>query len=100
MAEGRFGAVIYNSIGSALDFTGVSAYSAQVDRQRFVLPNSVYDDGTGKYVPNTTITVRNGNNDFWAQYLEWGWKHLSEQCRFLEDKGSITQFPVSQESFR
>jgi TonB-linked SusC/RagA family outer membrane protein len=66
LAEARFGAVIYNSLGSSLDFTGVSAYSAQVDRQRFVLPNSVYDDGTGKYVANTNITVRNGNNDFWA----------------------------------
>ena len=66
LAEGRFGAVIYNSIGNALDFTGVSAYSAQTDRTRFIIPNSSYDDGTGKYVANNNIAVKNGNNDFWA----------------------------------
>ena len=66
LAEGRFGAVIYNSIGNALDFTGVSAYSAQMDRTRFVIPNSSYNDGTGKYIANADIAVKNGNNDFWA----------------------------------
>ncbi len=66
LAEGRFGAVIYNSIGNALDFTGVSAYSAQSGRQPFVIPNSSYDDGTGKYVANTDVVTKNGNNDFWA----------------------------------
>jgi hypothetical protein len=66
LAEGRFGAVIYNSIGNALDFTGVSWYSTQSGRQPFVIPNSSYSDGTGKYVANTDVVVRNGNNDFWA----------------------------------
>ena len=66
LAEGRFGAVIYNSIGGSLDFTGVSAYSASSGRQPFVIPNSSYNDGTGKYVANTDVVVKNGNNDFWA----------------------------------
>ena len=66
LAEARFGAVIYNSIGNALDFTGVSAYSTQSGRAQFVLPNSVYKDAAGKYVPNTDVVVKNGNNDFWA----------------------------------
>ncbi len=66
LAEARFGAVIYNSIGNALDFTGVSAYSAQTDRTRFIIPNSSVDDGTGKYVANNSVAVKNGNNDFWA----------------------------------
>ena len=66
LAEGRFGAIIYNSVGGSLDFTGVSWYSAQSGRQQFVLPNSVYDDGTGKYVANTDIVTKSGNNEFWA----------------------------------
>jgi TonB-linked SusC/RagA family outer membrane protein len=66
LADGRFGAVIFNSIGSSLDFTGVSWYSAQSGRQAFVLPNSVVDDGTGKYVTNTNYSVNEGNNGFWA----------------------------------
>ncbi|MEO8110293.1 MAG: SusC/RagA family TonB-linked outer membrane protein [Ginsengibacter sp.] len=66
LAEGRFGAIIFNSLGNALDFTGVSWYSAQSGRQPFVIPNSSYDDGTGKYVANTNVVTKNGNNDFWA----------------------------------
>ncbi len=64
-AEGRFGAVIYNAIGSDLDFTGVSKYSTQSGRQPLVIPNSVYFDGA-KYVPNTNINTQDGNL-FWAQ---------------------------------
>ncbi|HVZ26718.1 MAG TPA: SusC/RagA family TonB-linked outer membrane protein, partial [Sediminibacterium sp.] len=64
--DARFGAVIYNALGSSMDFTGVSAYSAQSGRQPFVIPNSVYDDGTGKYVPNTNILTKDGNIAFWA----------------------------------
>lgn len=66
LADGRFGAVIYNDIGQDLDFTGVSAYSTQSGRQAFVIPNSSYDDGTGKYVANTSVTTTDGNL-FWAQ---------------------------------
>lgn len=66
LAEGRFGAVIYNNIGNALDFTGVSWYSTQSGRLPFVVPNSSYVDASGKYVPNTDVVTKNGNNDFWA----------------------------------
>ncbi|HUP11815.1 MAG TPA: SusC/RagA family TonB-linked outer membrane protein [Niastella sp.] len=56
----------YHGIGSDMDFTGISARSAQFGRERFVFPNSVYDDGTGKYVPNDNIQVSNGGRNFWA----------------------------------
>jgi hypothetical protein len=49
-----------------MDFTGVSAYSAQSGRQPFVIPNSSYADGTGKYIPNTNILTKDGNLSFWA----------------------------------
>jgi len=66
VADARFGAVIFNGIGTSLDFTGVSGYSASSGRQPFIIPNSVYQDATGKYVPNTNITTASGNNAFWA----------------------------------
>ena len=75
VADARFGAVIYNGIGSTLDFTGVSWYSAQTGRQPFVIPNSVIDEGNGKYVPNTNLTaagtgsgplIGQGAQGFWA----------------------------------
>jgi hypothetical protein len=65
VADGRFGAFIYNAIGSDLDFTGVSAYSTSAGRQPFVIPNSSYLSN-GKYVPNTNIVTRDGNALFWA----------------------------------
>jgi len=66
VADGRFGAVINNDLGSDLDFTGVSAYSASSGRQPFVIPNSVMMDASGKYVPNTNFNTQYGNNEFWA----------------------------------
>src|SRR5205085_1017672 len=35
-------------------------------RQPFVLPNSVYKDASGKYIPNTNIVTRDGNATFWS----------------------------------
>jgi TonB-linked SusC/RagA family outer membrane protein len=66
VADARFGAVIYNGIGGALDFTGVSGYSASSGRQPFIIPNSVIMSSDGKYVPNTNVTTYTGNNGFWA----------------------------------
>ncbi|MGZ3848225.1 MAG: SusC/RagA family TonB-linked outer membrane protein [Flavisolibacter sp.] len=59
---------VYNAMGTELDWSGTGYRTAIYDRQRFVFPNSVYDDGTGKYVTNTSITVPNGNgnNGFWT----------------------------------
>ena len=64
VAEYRGGNYIYNAIGSALGFTGIDHLSAINNRQRFVFPNSVYKDGTGKYVDNTNIVVTNAHYDF------------------------------------
>jgi len=66
VADGRFGAVIFNSLGSSLDFTGVSSYSASSGRQPFIIPGSVIQTGPGKYAPNTNVNTQDGNLQFWA----------------------------------
>jgi hypothetical protein len=50
-----------------MDFTGISYRSGQNGRQRFIFPNSVYDDGTGKFVPNTSVYTQSGGYGFWEQ---------------------------------
>jgi TonB-linked SusC/RagA family outer membrane protein len=65
VADYRAGAKIFNIIGPTLDFTGISENSAST-RERFVFPNSVYDDGNGKFVTNTNITVNDANANWWA----------------------------------
>ena len=50
-----------------MDFSGISARSAEYGRQRFVFPNSVYlsEDGS-HYVNNTNRLVADGNYGFWT----------------------------------
>ncbi len=91
LAEGRFGAVIFNSIGNSLDFTGVSWYSTQSGRQPLVIPNSSYDDGTGKYVANTSIVTKNGNNDFWAST----WNNVGNTYMNSADFWKIREVSIS-----
>ncbi|MDF2193337.1 SusC/RagA family TonB-linked outer membrane protein [Paraflavitalea sp. CAU 1676] len=55
----------YSGLGSDMDFAGISKRSAEYGRQRFVVPNSSYWDGS-KYVPNTNIQTADGNYTFWT----------------------------------
>jgi hypothetical protein len=70
----RGGNEIYNGVGSTQAFTGVSQQSAENGRQRFIYPNSVYQNAAGQYVPNTSIAVDNGGDSegsgFWANSFE------------------------------
>ena len=61
----------YAGIGPDMDFSGISQRSVEYGRQRFVYPNSVYQDGTNgdgspKYVTNTNRMVSDGNYGFWT----------------------------------
>ncbi|MFI5187806.1 MAG: hypothetical protein ACHQF0_13830, partial [Chitinophagales bacterium] len=71
----RSGNYIINTNGANLDFTGISAHSAQNGRQRFIFPNSVVMEG-GKYVDNTSVAVDNGGNiggaGFWPDIYTSG----------------------------
>jgi TonB-linked SusC/RagA family outer membrane protein len=66
VADHRSGNQIYNGLGPNMDFTGISYRSAATGRQPFVFPNSVYDDGNGKYVENTSVYTP-GNYNFFSQ---------------------------------
>ncbi len=61
----RSGHSAYFGMGSDMDFTGISARSAQYGRQRFVFPNSVYLEGN-KYVPNQNVQTSSGGVNFWT----------------------------------
>ncbi|MEB0303253.1 SusC/RagA family TonB-linked outer membrane protein, partial [Mucilaginibacter sp. 5C4] len=68
-SEFRSGHVIYNSSLASATAAGISAYSASADRQAFIFPNSVINTAkageTPVYVPNTNVTVADGNQGFW-----------------------------------
>lgn len=63
VADYRAGNQIYSgNLGDNMDFTGISYRSGLNGRQPFIYPNSVYDDGTGKYVVNNDIYMTGGYN--------------------------------------
>lgn len=65
----RGGGYMYNSLASTYDFSGAGANTVLYERERFVFPNSVYEDPTkpGSYIANTNITVREGGSAYWPQ---------------------------------
>ena len=70
--EYRGGNKIFNAGGPTYDWSGTSIRTVAFHRQRFIFPNSVIDLGNGKYIPNTSAVIQNGNgNDgFWTDQTE------------------------------
>lgn len=69
--EYRAGHTMFNQSTTGLDFSGAGIKSTFFNRERFVVPNSVYDknQGTGmdpEYVVNNNITTYTGGVDFWT----------------------------------
>jgi TonB-linked SusC/RagA family outer membrane protein len=64
--EYRGGNVIYSDLGRQMTFTGSGGWTE--NRAPHVFPNSAYDDGTGKYVPNTSVNVREAEYALWVDY--------------------------------
>ena len=52
----------YHDIGADMAWTGTSAATARNHRERFVVPNSSVINSSGKYDPNTNITVQDVND--------------------------------------
>ncbi|MGB3005369.1 MAG: SusC/RagA family TonB-linked outer membrane protein [Chitinophagaceae bacterium] len=66
VAEYKTGHMGYGRIGNEMAWTGVAAATAYNNRERFVIPNSVYLDPTsGKYIENKNITI-NDVTDFYT----------------------------------
>lgn len=66
--EFRTGYKVYHAMGDNLGFTGAGALTTKYNREPFLWENSSIDDGTGKYVANTSVKV----SEYWAWYKGWG----------------------------
>jgi len=67
-AEYRNGHYIYNAVTTAFDFSGAGIRNTWYNRERFVFPNSAYEDpeNEGTYINNTNVTTATGGADFWT----------------------------------
>lgn len=68
LAEYRGGYSILYDGGGSFDFSGSGATTTYFNRERFVIPNSSYEDpeNPGSYIENTNITVTDGGAGFWT----------------------------------
>jgi TonB-linked SusC/RagA family outer membrane protein len=59
---------IFNGIGTEMDWSGTGFRTGAYNREAFVFPNSVIQQGDGSYVENTSVLIANGNgnNGFWS----------------------------------
>lgn len=64
--EYRGGNMIYSDLGRQMTFTGSGKWTE--NRDPHIFPNSSYLDGSGKYVPNTTVMVREPEYALWVDY--------------------------------
>ncbi|MFN0081668.1 MAG: SusC/RagA family TonB-linked outer membrane protein [Ferruginibacter sp.] len=61
--------IIADQLGQFLDDNGISKRSGDFGRRAFVFPNSVYDDGTGKFVNNTNVFTQSYGRLFYNDNL-------------------------------
>ena len=64
--EYKGGHYAFNLIGNEMAWTGVSEITGANHRERFIIPNSVYEDpaNPGKYIENTNVTVSDTQDFF------------------------------------
>lgn len=72
VGEYKGGHYAYHGIGEAMAWTGVSAATARNHRERFVFPNSVYEQTPGQkdYVDNTDVAIANVNDFYTGVYRD------------------------------
>lgn len=77
--EYKGGHYTYSDIGNAMAWTGVSEASASNNRERFVMPNSSYEDPSnpGQYIANDNVTVANVNDFYTGVYRTVGTNFLT-----------------------
>ncbi len=92
LGEFKTGHFAYNQMGDDMAWTGVSIATATNQRERFVFPNSVYEDpgNPGKYIENTDITISNVNDFYTGNYRKVGTNYLTSAAAWRIREASIS----------
>ena len=76
-ADYRGGYKVFNHWAKPWILRGSVVTTALTGRQRFVFPNSVMDQGGGKYVKNTNVTTDDAGYNFWGGHLNVGSNYIT-----------------------
>lgn len=94
LGEYRGGHYAYHNIGPDMAWTGVSAQTGRNHRERFVFPNSVYEDpsrpGQGVYIPNTDIAVANVNDFYTGVFRDVATNFLTSAASWRIREASVS----------
>jgi len=92
--EYRGGNVLYSDLGRQMTFTGSGGWTE--DRAPHVFPNSAYDDGTGKFVPNTNVNVQEAEYSLWVDYYRLIGENFTVPAWFIKMRDINLAFSVPQ----
>lgn len=97
VADFRLGSKFIAYVKNGMAFNGTLLESGQLDRENggFIMPNSVIPDGSGGYIPNTSVKTGgddyNSVNDYYASYYgNVGENYLTDGKAFKLREISLT----------
>jgi hypothetical protein len=92
--EYRGGHVMYSDLGRQMTFTGSGGWTE--NRAPHVFPNSAYDDGTGKIVPNNDVMVKEAEYALWVDHYRLITENFTVPAWFikLRDVNLSYSFPA------
>ncbi|SKD04196.1 TonB-linked outer membrane protein, SusC/RagA family [Chitinophaga ginsengisegetis] len=78
LGEFNTGAMHYSELMQYDVQYGFSALTLYNDRKPFIYPNSSYDDGSGKYVPNTSVYTKSANQELYSHFTNASANYLTK----------------------
>ncbi|REE02090.1 SusC/RagA family TonB-linked outer membrane protein [Marinoscillum furvescens] len=90
----RQGGKVYSRTIGQIYFNGTAVETGFNNRERFIIPFSVVDDGEGNFVPNTSVLTYSSNNI--RQY----WNQINNYGEYLIIDGTFTKLREMTLSYR
>jgi TonB-linked SusC/RagA family outer membrane protein len=92
--EYRGGNVMYNDLGRQMTFTGSGGWTE--GRDPFIFPNSSYDDGSGKFVVNNDVYVREPEYTIWVDHYRLITENFTVPAWFIKLRDVNLSYNVPQ----
>ncbi len=95
LVEHSEGGVVYSRTVSQTYFNGSAVETAFNDRERFIIPFSVVDNGGGEFVPNTTPLTYSSNNirGYWNAINGYG-EYLIVDATFTKLREATLSYAI------
>jgi TonB-linked SusC/RagA family outer membrane protein len=100
LAEYRRGGYVFHNLASTMWFTGVAEATAAYGRERFVFPNSSYQNADGTYTANTDITTKDGGLGAWDSNLRTVGENFVTSADFVKLREASLSYDLPKTLFQ